>query len=376
MKRRKFLGFLGLALGSIGIYRSGLLNTPENISNLFINGKRLIIIHLSGGNDGLFTLAPKDNDIFNTHRKNLMDEIQKGINWGNDLVLNKNLGNLFDLVQKGWLSIIPNVGYPRQGGSHIISEEVWASGYLPGEQSSSTGWIGRLVDKNKLLINETKQTIISFTGKKQLIYKGKINEGVYFDRNPIFEAELKHLLERGSNDFNDHDVMYRELNNRYKLIQLLKDIEPYPGYPGTGLGNNMARISSIIEKNKPFNVFHIVHGGFDTHLGQIQRLNSLYKDLSSCLKKFANHLNNMGEWDNTQILIYSEFGRSITENSNLGTDHGTAGPVFVLGGQQIYGSLANLDPVYETYKIAGNDILKYQIDFRDIFNKVIDHWLT
>ena len=77
------------------------------------------------------------------------------------------MGNLFDLVQKGWLSIIPNVGYPKQGGSHIISEGVWASGYLPGEQSSSTGWIGRLVDKNKLLINHTKQTVISFKGKKQ-----------------------------------------------------------------------------------------------------------------------------------------------------------------------------------------------------------------
>ena len=118
-----------------------------------------------------------------------MDDIQKGINWVNDLVLNKNLGNLFDLVQKGWLSIIPNVGYPKQSGSHIISEGVWASGYLPGEQSLSTGWIGRLIDKNKLLINDTKQTVISFTSKKQLIYKGKINEGVYFNRNSIFEAE-------------------------------------------------------------------------------------------------------------------------------------------------------------------------------------------
>ena len=84
----------------------------------------------------------------------------------------------------------------------------------------------------------------------------------------------------------------------------------------------------------------------------------------------------MGEWDNTQVLVYSEFGRSIDQNSNGGTDHGTAGPVFVLGGEHIYGSLADIKPVYETYNIVDKPYLKYQIDFRDIFNRVIGNWLT
>ena len=104
-------------------------------------------------------------------------------------------------------------------------------------------------------------------------------------------------------------------------------------------------------------------------------MNNLYNDLGSCLKTFAYDLNRIGEWGNTQILVYSEFGRSIDENTNGGTDHGTAGPVFVLGGKQIYGNLADIKPIYETYNIIDKPYLRHQIDFRDIFNRVINNWL-
>ena len=144
----------------------------------------------------------------------------------------------------------------------------------------------------------------------------------------------------------------------------------------TGLGNDLATISSIIGYNKPFKVFHLVHGSYDTHQFQTHRLNQLYNDLGKCLKTFAYDLNKMGEWNNTQVLIYSEFGRSIDENSNGGTDHGTAGPVFVLGGEQIYESLVNLEPTYEIYSRYNTPMLKHQVDFRDVFKTVINNWLT
>ena len=280
------------------------------------------------------------------------------------------------MAQKGWLSIIPNVGYPNPTGSHSVSERVWASGFMPGEQSATTGWIGRLIDENKLVINDFKQTAISFSSDKQLIYAGKINQGINWYGNPNFESELKHMINNKSNRFKDHDVLFKELKNSYELIQLLKDIEPYPGYPQTGLGNDLAIINSIIRKNKPFKVFHLVHSSYDTHQFQTHRLNQLYNDLGKCLKTFAYDLNNMGEWNNTQVLIYSEFGRSIDENSNGGTDHGTAGPVFVLGGEQIYESLVNLEPIYEIYSRYNTPMLKHQVDFRDVFKTVINNWLT
>ena len=79
--------------------------------------------------------------------------------------------------------------------------------------------------------------------------------------------------------------------------------------------------------------------------------------------------------ENTQILIYSEFGRSIDENRNGGTDHGTAGPVFVLGGENIFNNQFRVKPIYETYKIGHDQYLKYQVDFREIFLHLRDNWI-
>ena len=375
LSRREFLFTLSVGLGVLGVNGLRLLNNRKNIHNLSINGKRLIIIHLSGGNDGLFTLAPINNDILYKHRRDFMVEVHKGIDWGNDLVLNASLKDFYDLTQKGWLSIIPNVGHPKPSASHTLSNTIWASGFLPEEKYATTGWIGRLIDENKLVVDDYKHAAISFANNKQLICTGKKNQGIYWSGNTNFELELKYMLNNKSNRFKDYDVLFRELKNNYGLIQLIKNIKPSPGYPKTGLGNTLATISSIICNNKPFRVFHLVHGGYDTHTWQSYRLNQLYNDLGKCLNIFADDLNRMGEWKDTQILVYSEFGRSIVQNSNSGTDHGTAGPVFVLGGEQIYGSLASLEPIYETYSIDNTPFLQYQVDFRDVFNTVINNWL-
>ena len=125
LSRREFLFTLSVGLGVLGVNGLRLLNNRKNIHNLSINGKRLIIIHLSGGNDGLFTLAPINNDILYAHRRDFMVEVHKGIDWGNDLVLNASLKDFYDLTQKGWLSIIPNVGYPKPSASHTLSNTIW-----------------------------------------------------------------------------------------------------------------------------------------------------------------------------------------------------------------------------------------------------------
>ena len=379
MNRRKFLFTLSLGLGLIGIYLPKLFNTRKNNFDVTFNGKRLIIIHLDGGNDGLFTIAPRENDIINAHRKSLMKELSSGIIWDGDLLLNKHLGDFADLFSKGWLSIIPNVGYPEPNTSHFISSEIWATGSLPSEGLRRTGWFGKLIQENKFNMGVLNQSAISFESGRHLIFQGETNHGVSYSKNNIsstLNRELHELVYKNIEYYKGYQEIYRELKTHLNLSNLFADIEPSNGYPNTAFGKKLATISYMITKQKPFKVFHIKHGGYDTHLGQNYRLNNLYLDLSSCLKTFAYDLNKMGEWMNTQVLIYSEFGRSIDENTNGGTDHGTAGPVFVLGGKQIYGNLADIKPIYETYNIIDKPYLRHQIDFRDIFNRVIGNWLT
>jgi len=351
----------------------------KNNFDITFNGKRLIVIHLDGGNDGLFTIVPKMNDIINAQRKSLMQELSSGIKWDGDLLLNKHLGDFADLFSKGWLSILPNVGYPEPSTSHFISSEIWATGTRPSKELTQ-GWIGKLIQENRLNIGSLNRTAISLdSGRPFILQAGGINQcNSYpnFNRTSIWDEDIMKLVHQNVDEFIGYERIHEELKIYIRLSNLLSGLKPSDGYTKTAFGKKLATISAMIKKQKPFKVFHIKHGSYDTHLGQIHRLNNLYSDLGSGLKTFAYDLNRIGEWGNTQILVYSEFGRSIDENKNGGTDHGTAGPVFVLGGEHIYGGLADIKPIYETYKIVDKPYLKYQIDFRDIFNKVIDNWLT
>mgnify|MGYP001299159617 CR=1 FL=1 len=379
MKRRKFLLTFSFGLGLIGLYLPRIFNSSKNNLNATFNGKRFIIIHLDGGNDGLFTMAPKDNDTINKQRKSLIKELSSGIKLNGDFLINKHLGDFVNLLSKGWLSIIPNVGYPEPNTSHFVSSEIWETGSLPSEGLIRRSWLGNLIEKNRLDRDLLENAAISFESGRHLIFQADTNVGVSYSKDnttSTLNRELNALVYENADYYKEYQGMYKELKTQLNLSNLISDIEPLNGYPNTALGQKLATISSMIKKQKPFKLFHIKHGGYDTHLGQIHRLNNLYNDLGGCLKIFAHDLNQMAEWMNTQVLIYSEFGRSIDENTNGGTDHGTAGPVFVLGGEQIYGRLTEIKPIYETYNIIDKPYLKYQIDFRDIFNKAKENWLT
>ena len=379
MNRRKFLFTLSLGLGLIGIYLPKLFNIRKNNFDVTFNGKRLIIIHLDGGNDGLFTIAPRENDIINAQRKSLIKELSNGIRWDGDLLLNKHLNDFADLVSKGWLSIIPNVGYPEPNTSHFVSSEIWATGSLTSEGLIRRGWFGNLIEKNMLDIGVLDRTAISFESGRHLIFQGETNHGVSYSKNNIsstLNRELHELVYENAGFFKGYQGIYKELKTHLNLSNLFSGLKPSDGYKKTAFGKKLATISAMIKKQKPFKVFYIKHDGYDTHLGQIYRLNNLYSDLGSCLETFAYDLNRMQEWENTQILVYSEFGRSIDENSTGGTDHGTAGPVFVLGGKQIYGNITDTKPIYETYNIVDKPYLRYQVDFRDIYHRIINNWFT
>ena len=307
-----------------------------------------------------------------------MKELSSGIIWDGDFLLNKHLGDFADLFSKGWLSIIPNVGYPDPNTSHFISSEIWATGTRPSKDLTQ-GWIGQLIQENRLNIGSLNRTAISLESGRPFIFQaGGINQcNSYpnFNRTSIWDGDIFKLVHQNVDDFIGYERIHEELKTYLSLSNLFTGLKPSDGYTKTAFGKKLATISAMIKKQKPFKVFHIKHDGYDTHLGQIHRLNNLYSDLSSCLKTFAYDLNRIGEWGNTQILVYSEFGRSIDENTNGGTDHGTAGPVFVLGGKQIYGNLADIKPIYKTYNIIDKPYLRHQIDFRDIFNRVINNWL-
>ena len=377
MNRRKFIYNSGIFISGLYLHR---LLRKKQVKTLHSNSsKRLIIIHLDGGHDGLFSIAPINNDAINSNRKSLMMEMSNGIKLNDELMINKHLVEFVDMLDKEWLSIIPNVGYPNPNTSHMISSNIWQTGNLPEEDNMNTGWFSDCVKPNmgNFKKDNLKPFGISFESGRQSIFQGEKN--YYAIQNPendvlnTHDSQLDKLIE--NEDWEKDKFLFNEINTHHTFSKILEDIPFSNDYPNSDLGRKLSKTFNIIKNQNKLKIYHIKHQGYDTHLGQVGRLKILYSDLGKSIKKIAQDLHFINEWKNTQILIYSEFGRSIDENRNGGTDHGTAGPVFILGGENIFDKQFNIKPIYETYNIGNDQYLKYQVDFRKIFLNIRDNWI-
>ena len=380
MRRRKFLFFLTSGIGIGLICSKTIFNLRNSKKRKRFFGRRLIIIHLDGGNDGLFSFAPKNEDIILKNRPKLMKALNKGILWDSEIIMNENLTDFIKLKSKGWFNLLPNVGYENPNTSHFISNYIWETGSKPTKNNHEVGWIGQHLQKKIDNYDKITKISLSFEKGNQLLFKySNKNFGSSFPSHNsirIWNKELNDQIKNNRSDYLGYEERFKELNHCQEQYYMLKNLKATNGYPKSELGNKLSTISAIIKSEKPINIFHLKHKGYDTHSGQNKRLNFLYRDLSKCLSTLAYDLNNMGEWNNTQILVFSEFGRTINENSTGGTDHGTAGPVFVLGGKDLYDELLTIKPSYNTYNIMGNPYLRFQIDHRDIFKKLKKNWLV
>ncbi len=172
MDRRKFFktsALAGMALGS-GITGSSC-EGPE--AYLPFNGKRLVLVKLSGGNDGLFALSPREHDVIDAARPTLSKAAKSnGIGVFEGWLLHNTLRELEPLLARGELALLPFVGYPAPNTSHFKSSEIWDAGFLPGEQFEKTGWIGRLLDAGTLAIPGNGAPAISLAESEALVIKG------------------------------------------------------------------------------------------------------------------------------------------------------------------------------------------------------------
>tara|TARA_A100000164_G_scaffold382011_1_gene437323 strand:+ start:47919 stop:49061 length:1143 start_codon:yes stop_codon:yes gene_type:complete len=380
MKRRNFLFVLTAGTGLSLIGTKEIIKFKNSIKRKRFFRRRLLIIHLDGGNDGLFSFAPKNEDVLLKNRPKLMKALNQGVFWDNDVIINKNLTEFIELKSKGWLNLLPNVGYENPNTSHFISKHIWETGSRPTKNNHEVGWIGQHLRSKISGNDEIRKISLSFEEGNQLLFQNHDeNYGSSFpnyNSKKIWKKELNKQIKNNRTDYLGFEKIFRELNHCNELSNILQDIKPANGYPKSELGNKLSTISSIIKSEKPIDIFHLKHKGYDTHSGQKSRLNFLYADLSKCLNTLAHDLNDMGEWNNTQILVFSEFGRTINENSTGGTDHGTAGPVFVLGGKEIYDDLYSIKPSYETFNIMGNPYLQFQINYQNIYRKLKKNWLV
>ncbi len=380
MKRRDFLKNTTLASGVFLI--PSFLKPFEALAFDELSGyKNLVIVQLSGGNDGLNTVVPYGIDAYYQKRKSIalpqneiirLDELQG---------LNPNMGALREIYDQGWMTVLNSVGYPNPDRSHFRSMDIWQTA-SNSDEYLTTGWIGRYLDSNCQTCKDP-YTAVEVDDTLSLALKGKSGKGIAVKDpaklyNNTREPFFKEVIESHNKHLNEDNLgyLYKTMIETYSsagyIQKTSKTYESKGDYPQTGFANQLKTVSRFINSGLKTRVYYVSLSGFDTHTGQIDQQGRLLKQYSEGMAAFLKELKSTGKLNDTLVLTFSEFGRRVEQNASNGTDHGTANNVFVFGGNLkkpgIYNGapdLANLD----------NGDLKYKIDFREVYATVLDKWL-
>lgn len=378
MDRRKFLKQSSLA--SSLFFVPSFVKAFEEVASASLGYKRLVIIQLSGGNDGLNTVIPFRNDLYYKERPTLGIPKNDIIKLNDELGLHSSFTPLKRLYDNGNLSIINNVGYPNPVRSHFRSMDIWQTA-TDSDTFSQTGWLGRYLD------NYGKQpySAIEIDDSLSLVLKGENLNGIAtqnpstlynLSRDPYFKSLNKHQNDAHLSEHNLgylYKTMIAAQSSAKYIYETSKMVSAKKEYPNNKFGNQLKTTAQFINSGLETKVFYSSLGGFDTHVNQLATQKRLLKVYAESMETFVEDLKANGTFKDTLILTFSEFGRRVKQNANVGTDHGTANNVFIIGDQLkkqgVFNNVPNLSDLDE------NGDLKFEIDFRTIYATILNKWL-
>ncbi len=375
MKRSEFLKLSGLVSGSLLV--PGFLQAFTEKQRLF-QGKRIVFVQLSGGNDGLNTLVPFRNDIYYKLRPKLALPSDKLLKINDEAGFHPAMEGFRRLFDEGQLSIFNGVGYPNPDRSHFRSTDIWHTASASDEYLN-TGWLGRLLDAEckgsenpwyALEVDDTLSLALKGARKSGFAMKdaGRLKSLM---QDPMFEHLAERRMDAQANS--EQAFLYKTLREtRSAAAYLVEKSAAKPSsrmYPQHDLGNALRQIASLISAGMESGIYYTGLSGFDTHVRQAETQQRLLNILSDSIAAFAEDLKAAGEWQNTVVVVFSEFGRRVKQNASNGTDHGTANNVYVLGGGLKNPGMRN--PLVSLSDLDDND-LRHTIDFRELYASLLD----
>ncbi len=352
----------------------------------------LVVIQLSGGNDGLNTVVPIGDPAYHNARRGLALPEDNLITLDTDtgIALHPSMRGFADLLFEGQASIVQGVGYPNPNRSHFASMDVWHTGdTLAGNRGGreTTGWIGRAMDHACAHHGQDPNlAVVSIGSEAPLATRGQNVNPVAFQDPNLFRwmgnnihpalAEAYAGLHEGETPSTDAAAfVHRTALDAQLASDQLRDavrIDTDNEFPrGNRLAQQLKLIAQMIKADLPTTVYYAALGGFDTHSGQLGTHNRLLSNFSQAVSAFQRELADSGHDQRVTTLAFSEFGRRVSQNASQGTDHGAAGPVFVLGPSITPGligehpSLTNLDQ---------GDLI-HHTDFRSVYASLLGDWL-
>jgi uncharacterized protein (DUF1501 family) len=364
-----------------------------------IPSRNLVVVYLGGGNDSLSTVIPYSDPFYRSRRPTLAIPAANVLQIGRDssnveLGLHPRLLGLKSIFDSGRLAIVQRTGYANQSRSHFTGFDIWGTASV--QNTSGTGWLGRYLDTisnpDPLVAwntnRETPRPLIAdrvgvpaITSPAAYSFSSANGGAEAFNERAAQLRISSHLpVDRPHLAFVNSTT--QAAMGTLDRVATVATYRPAVTYPTNGFAQALQAVAGAMNKQIGTKVFWVQTGGYDTHAQQGTNAGAyvnLMNTLDGGLKAFHDDLQGQGLLNNTLILIYTEFGRRISENGSLGTDHGAGGNMMLMGGLVrggLYGTAPNLnmDPGNPTLENNSSDV-KFETDFRSVYAKILDSWL-
>ncbi len=384
-----FVGSAGEALADTNWHTSSKPGVPEE--------RILVVVQLSGGNDGLNTVVPFGDDNYHRARPSLRIaerdtlKLQDKDGFG----LNPALRPLHEMIGQGRTAVINGVGYPNPNRSHFKSMDIWHSAKTDEKDQRGRGWVGQALDtaypldKNGNAPEDAAMACVSIGSDAPLAVQGKHIKPVAFQAPEAFRWAGRDVHDAVSDGYDDiqhaaapeaddpadplafvHRTSLDAQVASSKVRYAVKG-STETRFPASPLSQQLQMVAKMIRAELPTRIYYVTLGGFDTHAQQTNKHTQLLTQFAGAMKAFYDELHKTGHDGRVVSLAFSEFGRRLRQNASGGTDHGVAGPSFVFGPS----ITAGVHGGYPSLTQLDQGDLIHTIDFRGVYADLLDNWM-
>ncbi len=343
----------------------------------------LVVVQLSGGNDGLNTVVPYNDPLYQKARPTLKVPAANVLKLEQGLGLAPSMKGFSSLWEAGQLAIVQGVGYANPNRSHFESMDIWHKATLA--QTEKYGWLGRCAPEiggaGDAVLNigdgEPPLAVFGATGYAPSMrsiqdFQLKTGNGTDGERR---RAAVESLSDKAAGQDDLLSFVQTSAKQSFasaaRIREVASEYKTGVDYPQTPLAERLKLIAQLIDAKLPQRVYYVSHDGFDTHAAQSLSHGQLVGTLASAMEAFHADLKSHGHDQRVTGFVFSEFGRRVAENGSQGTDHGTAAPVF-LTGASVKGGLHGKHPSLES--LEDGDV-KFHTDFRSVYATLLQDWL-
>jgi len=355
------------------------------------SGKILVVLELSGGNDGLNTVVPYADAGYAAARPTIGLHSSDVVKLSDKIALHPKMTAFGKMFDKGHLAVVTGVGYPNPNRSHFFSMDIWQTGLTEMNIHDRSGWLARYFDSDGHLKSDPLSGVTVGSALPLALFSETspcscIGDGNRFGfRTDLGDTHrqmdtLRALYSHGTVAGTNAEFVRNVGMDAYTASQQIKqafqkydnkagDAAKYPAQ--NGLANTLKTLAKLISGGIDTKVYYLSMGGFDTHANQPNQHGNLLGDISDAVAAFFDDLEMQGRAQDVVLMTFSEFGRRVKENGSSGTDHGAASVLFVAGPSVkggIYGQYPSLNDL-------DDGDLKMNTDFRSVYATLIDKWL-